>query len=247
MLSGKNVVITGAKRGIGQATLQLLVKNHANCWCIMRSADEKTQHELDALSNEYGVWIRVVQADLSDPESISAACKAIQADRQRVDILINDAGVNHRDTFLMTSQEDMQRIWQVNYFAPLQLMKWASKKMIQQRGGVIVNVGSVSGFEHNTGNFTYAATKSALMWATQTLSRELSAYGIRVNGIAPGLTGTAINAGNEESIEREVLPRMNIKRYGAPEEIAEGILFLADEHRSSFVSGQILRIDGGRF
>ena len=85
------------------------------------------------------------------------------------------------------------------------------------------------------------------MWATQTLSRELAAYNIRVNGIAPGLTNTEINAGNEANLENDVLPRMNIKRYGSPDEIAEGILFLADEGRSSFISGQILRIDGGRF
>ena len=247
MLSGKNVIITGARRGIGRATLELLAMNHANCWCIMRRADEEILNTLETLSEEYGVWLRAVEADLSDPESINKACSAIGADHEKVDILINDAGVNHRETFLMTSQEEMQRIWQVNYFAPLQLMKWAAKKMIRQKGGTIINVGSVSGFEHNTGNFTYGATKSAIMWATQTLSRELAPYGIRVNGVAPGLTNTQINAGNEANLEQTVLPRMNVKRYGLPEEIAEGILFLADEKRSSFISGQILRVDGGRF
>lgn len=247
MLSGKNVVITGAKRGIGNATLRLLAKNHANFWCIVRSVGEETQEQFDTLAKENGIWIRAVQADLSDPASISAACSAINSDREHVDILINDAGINHRETFLMTTQEEMQRIWQVNYYAPLQLMRWAAKKMIRQKGGTIINVGSVSGFEHNTGNFTYASTKAALMWATQTLSRELAAYNIRVNGIAPGLTNTEINAGNEANLENDVLPRMNIKRYGSPDEIAEGILFLADEGRSSFISGQILRIDGGRF
>ena len=146
----------------------------------------------------------------------------------------------------MTSISDMKQLFQTNYFAPLQLMQLAAKQMIRKRSGTIINIGSVSGFEHNTGNSSYAATKAALMWSTQTLSRELAPYGIRVNGIAPGLTETEINQGNESQIEEEVLPRMNIKRYGKPEEIAETVLFLASDH-SSFISGQIIRVDGGRF
>ena len=118
--------------------------------------------------------------------------------------------------------------------------------MIPQKRGNIVNITSARGFEKNSGNFAYASTKAALNWATQIISRELAPYNIRVNGIAPGVTHTDINVGNEQTIKETVLPRMNIKREGRAEEIADGVMFLLSD-ASSFISGQIIRIDGGRF
>lgn len=246
MLTGKNAIITGANRGIGNAVLRLFAANHANAWCLVRRVDESFQSQIDALQRDFGVWIRPVIADLADRDSIREAMAGIVAEKKDIDILINNAGRNHRGTFLMTPLEEMDALYQVNYYAPIQLMQLAAKRMVRRRRGVIVNIGSASGLEHNTGNFSYAVTKASLMWATQTLSRELAPYNIRVNGVAPGLTDTRINEGNEAVLNETVIPRMNIKRSGTPDEIAQAVLFLASD-ASSFVSGQILRVDGGRF
>lgn len=246
MLKGKNVIITGANRGIGNAILRLFARNHANAWCLVRQVEPSFEAQIKDLERKHGVWLRPVTVDLADRDSIREAMTAIVADKKDIDILVNNAGRNHRGTFLMTSIEEMEALYQVNYYAPLQLMQLVAKRMVRKRRGVIVNIGSVSGLEHNTGNFAYAATKTSLMWATRTLSRELAPYNIRVNGVAPGLTDTRINEGNEAVLNETVIPRMNIKRSGTPEEIAQAVLFMASD-ASSFVSGQILCVDGGRF
>ena len=246
MLTNKNAIITGSSHGIGREILTMFAKNHANVWCLVRRVDPEFQEYINNLQETFQVWIKPVFVDLEDRVSIKKAISTVQADKLPIDILVNNAGINYHGTFLMTPIDEMERLFQVNYYAPIQLIQLTAKRMIRQRSGVIINIGSVSGFEHNTGNFAYSATKATLMWATQTISRELAPYNIRVNGIAPGVTETTINAGNEDVLQSTVIPRMNIKRYGLPEEIAKAVLFMAS-NESSFISGQVLRVDGGRF
>ena len=242
MLTGKNVILTGCNRGIGNAVLRLFASEHANVWCLNRTVNETFEAQARELEAAFGVRIKPIRTDLGDRDSTEAAMAQIAAEKLPVDILVN----NRRGTFLMTPPEEADALFQVNFFAPIRLMQLAAKRMIRQKSGVIVNIGSASGLEHNTGNSFYGASKAALMWMTQTASRELAAYNIRVNAVAPGLTDTEMNRGNEETIRTDVLPRMNIRRCGTPEEIAKTVLFLASD-ASSFISGQILRADGGRF
>lgn len=246
MLKGMNVLLTGGNRGIGNAILELFAKNHANCWCMVRTVNTVFEQQIKDLEEAYGVWIEIVPTELRECDSVKKAFQTIRAEKRQIDILINNAAVNHRAPFLMTSREEMERIYAINFFAPIQLMQLVSKQMIRQRGGCIINICSASGMEHNIGNFSYASSKAALIWATQTASRELAAYHIRVNGVAPGVTDTEINKGNEQVIRSQILERMNIKRVARPEEIAQGVLFLVSE-QAAFISGHILKIDGGRF
>lgn len=246
MLTGKNAIITGSNRGIGNAVMHAFARNHANIWALDRVFDEAFYSDAESLQNEFGVTVRAIPVDLSERDSIRTAITAVNEDKLPIDILVNNAGINYRGTFLSTPLEDMEKLFQVNYYAPIQLIQSVAKRMIRNKGGNIINVGSVSGIEHNTGNFAYAVTKASLIWATQTISRELAPYNIRVNGIAPGVTDTQINAGNEKNLRETVFPRMNIQRSGSPDEIAQAILFLASD-ASSFISGQIIRVDGGRF
>lgn len=246
MLKNKNVIITGANRGIGNAIMNTFALNHASLWCLDLKFDDAFHSQAQRLCEECGIRIKPMAVDLSDRNAIKETISAITSEGLPIDILVNNAGINYRGTFLTTPISEMEKLFQINYYAPVQLMQSVSKKMIQRRQGIIINIGSVSGLEHNTGNSAYAVTKASLMWLTQTVSRELAPYGIRVNGIAPGLTDTMINAGNEAVLNDTVLPRMNIKRSGKPEEIAQTALFLASD-MSSFISGQIIRVDGGRF
>ncbi len=246
MLRGKNVILTGATRGIGNVILQLFAQNHANLWCLVRRPDERFLDQAEALESAHGIRIRAVTADMEHAESIREALHQIFAEKRPIDILINDASVNAHGSFLTTSRSELDRLFQVNCLSQLQIIQMVSRKMILQKGGVIINITSASGFEHNVGNFAYAGTKALMNWATQTISRELAPYHIRVNAVAPGVTDTDMNRAYEAEIAENVMPSMNIQRKAEPMEIAEGVLFLASE-RASFVSGQILRIDGGRF
>ncbi len=244
MLKGKTVLLTGAGRGIGNAILTLFAQNHADVLCLIRGLEKPFADQIEELKARYQIRIKTVRADLEKEESIRQAMKELSG--ETIDILINNAAENYRGSFLMTPRRDMERIFAVNYFAPILLTQLVSKRMIRQKQGNIINVCSVSGMEHNVGNFAYAASKAALIWATQTISRELAPYHIRVNGIAPGVTDTEMNRGNEAVLKETVLERMNIKRMAKPAEIAQGVLFLVSE-QSAFISGQIIKIDGGRF
>lgn len=246
MLKGKNVILTGATRGIGNAILRLFAQNHANMWCLVRKPDDTFIDHVNKLCGEHDIWIKIVTADLESGQSIQNALSDVFAAKQPIDILVNNAAVNAHGTFMMTSQHELDRIFQINYFSHIQIIQMVAKKMIRRKQGNIINITSASGFEHNIGNFSYAGTKALLNWATQTISRELAPYNIRVNAVAPGVTDTDMNFSYEDGISEKVMPKMNIQRKANPMEIAEGVLFLAGE-KSSFISGQILRIDGGRF
>lgn len=246
MLRGKNVILTGATRGIGNAVMRLFAQNHANLWCLVRQPSEQFLCQTRELERAYDIWIKTIQTDMEGTESIREALHRVLAEKQPVDILINNAAVNAHGSFLMTSRNELDRIFQVNFFSQLQMIQTVARKMILQRGGNIINITSASGFEHNVGNFAYAGTKVLMNWATQTISRELAPYHIRVNAVAPGVTDTEMNRTFEKGIGELVMPAMNIQRKADPMEIAEGVLFLAGD-ASSFISGQILRIDGGRF
>lgn len=198
------------------------------------------------MMDTYHVWIKIIEVDLESEDSIREAMCLAAADKKRMDALINCAGAYFQNTFLMTTETMLKRLYEVNYFAGIQLIQAVARKMIPQKEGNIINITSASGFEHNIGTFAYGATKAAMNWATLTISRELAPYNIRVNAVAPGITHTELNEGNDKTIEANVIPRMNIKREAKPEEIAEGVLFLLSD-KASFISGQVIRIDGGRF
>ncbi|MCM1568114.1 MAG: glucose 1-dehydrogenase [Roseburia sp.] len=246
ILQGKNVILTGANRGIGNAILKGIAEAGANCWCMVRTVDSQFEEELRACEQQNDVWLKAVNADLSDSDSIKGAMKEITAEKINIDILINNAGAFSQNAFLQTSLEEIKRLMQVNYYAPIQLIQAVSKRMIRQKSGIIINVGSVSGIEHTPGTVAYGGSKAALLWMTRTISRELAPYGIRVNGIAPGSTKTDMTAQIQNTIDAKVLERMNLKRQAEPEEIAKAVLFLASE-QASFISGEILKVDGGRF
>lgn len=242
--SGRNAVLTGATRGIGRTIMRCLAREKINIWCICRSETEEFKKLILKLQEENGIWIRPVFGDLSNDESVHDAARTILSDKLSVDYLINCAGINYRNGFLTTDIADLKRVFQVNYFAPLRLIQLLSKNMVRNGGGKVVNVSSASGYEHNVGTFAYGASKNALNWATESLSKELAPLGIVVNGVAPGVTDTDINRGNDIAIGK-VLERMNIHRKAEPEEIAEVIMFLLSD-KSSFISGHVIRVDGGR-
>lgn len=245
VLSGKNVIITGARRGIGRVILELFAQNGANIWACIRKEDEQFSADMEALSRKNDIWIRAVCFDLTDDNSIKEGIQSILKEKKRIDALINNAGMPYGGLFTMTPIDTLREVFQVNYFAQVRIMQMVLRSMMRQKSGCIVNMASIGGIETAPGYLAYGSSKAAMIHATKVASHEVGQYGIRVNAIAPGLTETDMgNYKSQEEIDK-VLDRSSLHRKADPLEIANCALFLASD-QSSFVTGQVLIADGGR-
>ena len=246
MLKGKYAIITGARRGIGRATVRLFAENGATIFACIRKEDPDFEAEMAAWSEETGVKITPVHFELRDHEARKQGVRRILSASKAIDVLVNCAGIADGGPLTMTSMDRLQEVFEINYFAPVEIMQLVARKMMRQKSGSIINVASVAGLEAQPGYLTYGSSKAALIWATRSISKELGQYGIRVNAIAPGMTKTDMGGSYKTSEElQNIIHRTALRRMGTPEEIAQAMLFLASD-RSSFVSGEILQVDGGR-
>lgn len=241
----KNAIITGANRGIGLATVKKFVENKINVWACMREPNPEIEEKFKMYEEEYGVWIHPIYFDLMDEEQVKEGVKTILLQKQQVDILVNNAGMAHGALLQMTSMETLKRVYQVNFFAHVQIIQMVSKSMMKNKKGSIINVASVGGIEASPGYLAYGSSKSSLIWTTRMLSRELGPYGIRVNAVAPGTTDTKMGYYKSEEEMEKVLGKTSLGRMAKPEEIAEVIYFLASD-KSSYITGDVLKVDGGR-
>ena len=244
-LKGKNAIITGSSRGIGRATLILFARSGANVWACCRSITAEDEKYLSELAEECGVWIKPVCFDLSDEDSINTAVKGIMKEKLPIDILVNNAGVSYGTALSMMTVAKIKELFNVNYFAQLQMIQLVCKVMMRQKSGVIINMGSVSGMEVYTGNLAYGSSKAALMYATKLLAKEYAPYGIRINAVAPGTVHTDMDSSRTETQMQEVIARTALKRGADPKEIAKTIRFLASDE-ASYITGSVVVVAGGR-
>lgn len=241
----KTAIITGANRGIGKATLEKFAQSGINVWACIRKENLEFENFCKELENKYHVWVRVVSFDLRDENEIKKGIKSILAEKQPIDILVNNAGMAHGALFQMTSMETIKEVYQVNFFAHIQIIQMVSKNMMKNKKGSIINVASVGGIEASPGYLAYGSSKASLIWTTRMLARELGTYGIRVNAVAPGSTDTKMGYYKSQEELEKVLAKTSLGRMADPEEIADGIYFLASD-AASYITGDILKIDGGR-
>lgn len=245
MLDGKNAIITGARSGIGLATLKLFTKNGCNCWAVIHHDDEEFLSTIHQLEEECKVWIKPVHIDLSISDSIKEGIKEIVKDKHSIDILVNAAGiVSPNRLFSMTKMDDIRKVMEVNFFSAIELTQLVCRSMMRQRSGSIVNIASIAAWGEDTSQMEYAASKAALVIATKKLARELGSAGIRVNAVAPGLTQTKMLDVLEEEAEAQIKKGLGLHRFGTPDEIAEVCLFLASD-KASYVTGETIKADGG--
>ena len=245
MLKGKNAIITGANRGIGYATLELFAKEGCNIWACIRKPNIEFERQIAILSQSNNVWIKPVYFDLSNEDEIKAGIKQIGNDKLPIDILVNNAGIPFGGLMTMTPITKLKEVFEINYFSQILMMQLVSRYMIRQKSGSIVNMASVGGIESNPGYLAYGSSKAALIWATKCIAKELGSYGIRVNAVAPGMTDTQMGHYKTEEELQKVIDSTSLKRFATTEEIANGIAFLASD-LSSFTTGHVLVIDGGR-
>lgn len=244
LLSGKNAVVTGCLKGIGRSTLETFAANGANVWACALIRDEEFESYCKKLAVDNNVWIKPVYFDLSDQEQVKAGMRQIASDKLPVNVLVNIAGMTKDAIFHMISMEQMKQIFEVNFFSQMYITQIITKLMLRQQSGSVINISSISALDGSFGQLSYSSSKSAIIGATKTLSIELAEKGIRVNAIAPGVIDTdMVKAVPQDTISRHI-DQMSIKRLGKVSDVSNAILFLASD-KSSYITGQIIRIDGG--
>ena len=237
-------MITGCLKGIGYEALQLFARNGADILACCQQEDAAFEESRKRLAAETGVSITTYYFDLSNPDEIRMAMKKIAADKRRVDVLLNVAGMTLDSLFPMTAMASMKQVFEINFFAQMQISQFTSKLMLRQKSGSIIFVSSITALDGNPGQASYSSSKAALLGATKTLATELAEHNIRVNAIAPGVIKTDMTATLPEQAYEKLCARIPMKRAGLPSEVAGVMLFLASD-LSSYVTGQVLRIDGG--
>lgn len=245
MLSGKNAIITGANRGIGRAITEKFAMEGADIWACARVYSEEFERDMKGLSESYGVSIEPVYFDMEDEEAIKTALKAVIGEKKRIDVLVNNAGIAYGGLMQMTPMDKLKQVFQVNYFAPVLIMQMVSRVMQRQKQGSIINIASVGGIEANPGYLAYGSSKASIIWATRSIAKELGPYNIRINAIAPGLTDTEMGNYKSEEELKKTIDRTGLRRMAEPSEIAGAAAFLASDE-ASFITGEIMRVDGGR-
>lgn len=244
MFKNKTVMITGAGGGIGYAVMNKFASEGANIIaCEYKETDDFTD-KWKNVEEQYDCNIYSVFFDLSDEDSIKEGLKKISALKLQIDVLVNCAGIARFASVIMTSQEMLKQIFQVNYFAQVQITQYIAKLMLRAKKGAIVNLASIAGMEATSGNSAYGASKASVISFTRVAAQELYPLGIRINAVAPGFINTPMQNNVDKSTAEKEMQRQAIKRYGEPEEVAQVIAFLASDE-ASYVTGQIIRLDGG--
>jgi 3-oxoacyl-[acyl-carrier protein] reductase len=244
LLEGKNAVITGCLRGIGKAALEAYARNGANVWACCQVQDDEFEAYAKSLAEETKVWITPVYFDLSDTEQIKASMKEIIKCKQKVDVLVNVAGMTYNALFQMMTMDKMKEVFEIDFFSQMIISQYIAKVMIRQKSGSIINIASIAGLDGNYGQLAYSAAKAALIGATKTLSLELAEHNIRVNAIAPGVIRTEMTAALPKDKFDVLVSKSKLGRPGETKEVSDVLVFLGSE-LSSYMTGQVIRVDGG--
>ena len=244
---GRTVIITGCNRGIGNAILKRFAREDGVC--ILAHARKETSGFLSDIAsvkeNYPGVEIIPFYCDLSDKDAVNASFSELLKNYKKIDVLVNNAGVVMPNTaFLMMDDNTLRTSFEVNFFAQVKITQMVCRAMIRNKGGAIVNMASIAAFTGVEGQFEYTCGKAAIVGMTNRLSKELAAYHIRVNAVAPGMINTDMIMQMEDNMREELINRTVSGRLGKPEEIANAVYYLASDE-ASFVNGQTLLVNGG--
>ncbi|KEA51544.1 3-oxoacyl-ACP reductase [Mangrovibacter sp. MFB070] len=243
-LQGKTVIITGTRRGMGRAMVDVFAANGATIYAHAREEDSEHIASLALTAERYGVQIIPLFFDMTDTSAMKLAVKQIMADKRPIDALVNNAGITLNSLFQMTSETQLRQQFEVNFFSVYLFSQYISKLMVRNKRGSIVNIASTAGEDGNPGKSAYGASKAALIAMTKSIAAELGESGIRANCIAPGITDTDMLSTMPEHIIEQAKNAADLRRAGLPSEIAETAVFLASD-LASYITGQVIRVDGG--
>lgn len=242
-LTGKVALVTGASRGIGQATAIDLAEAGADVvvnFIGNEAVAQETVEKIEALGRK----AIKIKADVGNAEEVQAMVDEAVAVFGHIDILVNNAGITRDGLLIRMKDSDWDDVLNINLKGVYLVTKAVAKLMVKQRAGRIINMTSVSGVTGNVGQANYAAAKAGVIGFTKTCAKELAARGITVNAIAPGFIETAMTDVLPEKIKEGIAGTIPFGRMGQPEEIANVVTFLASNF-ASYITGQVLNVDGG--
>lgn len=242
-LSGKCALVTGASRGIGRAVAVALAKADADV-IINYMGNEAAAKKTEDICAAYGVNTLVIKANVADAEECKAMFDYIKERFGKIDILVNNAGITKDKLMIGMTEDDFMEVIHTNLKGSFLCMQQASKLMIKQRYGRIINLSSVVGLHGNAGQVNYAASKAGVIGMTKSAAKELASRNITVNAVAPGMIETDMTAVIPEKAREAMLGSIPAGRTGKPEEIADAVVFLASD-KAAYITGQVISVDGG--
>lgn len=243
LLQGKNTLVTGASKGIGRAIAISFAEQGANVAFTYLSSVEQGQALEQELQSK-GVKAKGYRSDASDYAQAEQLINSVVTDFGSLDVLVNNAGITMDNLLLRMTEEMWDKIMNVNLKSCFNTVKAATKPMMKQKSGSIINMTSVVGLKGNAGQSNYAASKAGIIGFTKSVALELGSRGIRSNAIAPGFIETEMTAKLDEKTVQSWRDAIPLKRGGRPEDVADACVFLAS-NMSAYITGQVLQVDGG--
>ena len=240
----KTVLITGGSRGIGKAVaIKFAEKGNK---IIINYVSEKTDTE--KLKNELleagAKDVLLIKADVSNSEDVKNMVKESIEKFEKIDILVNNAGITKDNLLMRMSEEEFDKVIQINLKGTYLVTKEVTKYMMKKRSGSIVNLASVVGVAGNAGQCNYAASKAGIIGFTKSIAKELASRNIRANAVAPGFIETDMTNVLKEEIKENINSQIPLRRMGSAKEVAELVYFLGED-ASSYITGQVINVDGG--
>lgn len=243
MLAGKVALVTGASRGIGKAIACKLAREGAKVIINYNGSKEKAEavkSEIEAAGGQAEVY----QCDVSDYTACETFIQTVIKEEGSLDILVNNAGITKDGLLMKMSEEDFDKVLDTNLKGAFNTIRFASRQMLRQKGGRIINMSSVVGVIGNAGQANYAASKAGVIGLTKAAARELASRGITANAIAPGFIETDMTDVLSDKVKEASEAQIPLGHFGKPEDVAAAAAFLASEE-AGYITGQVLHVDGG--
>jgi 3-oxoacyl-[acyl-carrier protein] reductase len=243
-MKGQTAVITGGGRGIGKAIAESFARRGANIVVadVILDIAREAADEISSL----GVKTLPLKADVSKAAEVSAMFESAVKEFQRVDVLVNNAGITRDGLLMRMSEEDWDAVMAINLKGTFLCCKDAVRIMAKQRYGRIINISSVVGFMGNAGQANYTASKAGVIGLTKTIAREYASRGVTVNAVAPGFIKTAMTDALPENIKNEMMKIIPLARFGTIEDVAEAVAFFASAG-AGYITGQVIHVNGGMY
>ena len=239
----KVVLVTGGSRGIGKEVAKVYAENGYDV-AINYVSDKTDVEKKKKEFKDLGVKCLMVKADVSNGEDVEKMVEEVISEFGKIDVLVNNAGIT-KDTLLMRmSEEDFDKVIEINLKGTYLVTKQVTKYMMKKRQGSIINLASVVGVVGNAGQCNYSASKAGIIGFTKSVAKELASRNIRANAVAPGFIETDMTNVLKDEVKESINAQIPLKRMGNAREVAEVIYFLGSE-KSSYITGQVINIDGG--
>jgi len=243
LLEGKTVIITGASRGIGRGIALVLAANGANiAFTYSQSVD--SANKLVCEITDLGVVCKAYKSNAASFNESQELVNKILKDFKTFDVLINNAGITKDNLLLRMSENDFDKVIEVNLKSVFNMVKATQKIFLKKRSGSIINISSIVGVKGNAGQSNYAASKAGIIGFTKSIALELGSRNVRSNVVAPGFIETEMTSKLNQDIVDNWIQGIPLKRGGKPEDVANLCLFLSSD-LSTFITGQVINVDGG--